>query len=176
MSPEDFGWKLGRLNTDLSELAAGYEMSQKNRAKLFDACALIQEVMIDIVGGEDDHRKEREEELEQLHGERAALLSSKRYVLKFFDEPQEGYQHYVWVEHKDGRYQLPNPEIGEFSWGYTGTGPQELTRALLNDCFGDSLPKDEKRIAFEWVLKLVSGMPQENSGVLYEYQLKAYPK
>lgn len=59
----------------------------------------------------------------------------------------------------DPRFDLRNHSPSGFSWGYSGSGPAQLSLALLADALGD----DEKSQAYyqDFKMKVVSRLPED---------------
>lgn len=162
-----------KLGHDLSQFTrVGGPLSYRNRDRISDAMARIDEIYRDLIRGENQRQKE-------IDGEREKLLQEKRYVFEAARGPED-YEGRVWVEQGENRYELPKKDPYDgFNWGYGGTGPNNLTWAIIADCFGnerDKLPAQERTAIHEHVFSLVRLAPRAQDHTLYEHQLRAYPK
>jgi Family of unknown function (DUF6166) len=64
---------------------------------------------------------------------------------------------------------LENPDPREprdYEWGYAGTGPGNLARAILIDCLGDK--SRVERVRLQFLQSIISQLPRQNSWTLTE--------
>ncbi|MFZ1806381.1 MAG: DUF6166 domain-containing protein [Cyclobacteriaceae bacterium] len=99
----------------------------------------------------------------------------KKYLIQLEVAPQ--LPHRVWINHLDAgnRYILPQEEYQrryisngfseaentDFEWGYTGTGPRLLARAIADEILNDKPSSTQNKLILDKVMSAPHGEDSE---------------